>query len=95
MDQKALRRKALYARLAYRKGAGLYQRMKEDSTTYATLSKREKRHLFDFETGDLLKRRKLADEAYGHGRDVEGLNIMERATLRAWTTDLLDEYFSE
>ena len=69
--------------------------MKEDSTTFFTLTKRQKRHLFDFEAGNLLKRRKLADEAYGHGRDVECLNIMERATLRAWSIDMLDAYFSK
>ena len=95
VENDALRRAALHARLAYRKGARLAQRMKEDNSIYATLSNQEKTLLYNFEIGNLLKRRKLADEAYGHGRDVECLNIRERATLRAWTSDMLDEYFSE
>ena len=95
VDKDALRQAALHARLAYRKGARLSQRMKEDNSMYASLSIRDKTLLYNFEIGVLLHRRKTADEAYGHGRDVECLGIRERAVLRAWSTDILSNYFNE
>ena len=89
VDKDALRQAALDARLAYRKGARLSQRMKEDNRMYASLSVRDMTLLYNFEIGVLLERRKQADNAYGHGRGVDCLNIRERAALRAWSTDVL------
>ena len=79
VENDALRQAALHARLAYRKGARLAQRMKEDNSIYASLSNQEK----------------SADKAYGHGRDAQCFGIRERAVLRAWTTDVLSHYFNE
>ena len=95
VDKDALRQAALHARLAYRKGARLSQRMKEDNSMYASLSKADMTLLRDFELGQLLHRRKAADDAYGHGRDVECLGIRERAVLRAWSADVFSKYFNE
>ena len=85
----------MHARLAYRKGARLAQRVKEDISIYDSLSYQEKTWLYKFDIGELLERRKQADKAYGHGRDVECFGIRERAVLRAWTTDVLSDYFNE
>ena len=85
----------MHARLAYRKGARLAQRMKEDNSIYASLSHKNKLLLYQFSNGMLLERRKQADNAYGHGRDVVCLNIRGKAILRAWSSDILHEYFSE
>ena len=95
VDHDALRQAALHARLAYRKGARLAQRMKEDNSIYASLSNQEKSWLYYFDIGVLRERRKAADKAYGHGRDVQCFGIRERAVLRAWTTDVLSNYFNE
>ena len=73
VDHDALRQAALHARLAYRKGARLAQRMKEDNSIYASLSNQEK----------------SADKAYGHGRDVQCFGIRERAVLRRRILTLL------
>ena len=95
VDHDVLRQAALHARLAYRKGARLAQRMKEDNSIYDSLSNQEKTWLYNFDMGKLLARRKAADKAYGHGRDVQCFGIRERAVLRAWTTDVLSDYFNE
>ena len=95
VDHDALRQAALHARLEYWKGERLSQKMQEDKSIYASLSHTNKLLLYQFNNGKLLERRKQADNAYGHGRDVGCLNIRERATLRAWSSDILHEYFSE
>ena len=95
VDDDALRQAALHARLEYRKGARLSQKMKHDNSIYGSLSDRDKTLLCNFDIGLLLERRKTADQMYGHGRDVECLGIKERAVLRAWSTDVLSNYFNE
>ena len=78
VDKDALRQAALSARLEYRKGARLSKSVEEDKTIYASLSKKDKTLLYQFENGDLLERRKEADNSYGHGRDVECLSFSEK-----------------
>ena len=95
VDHDALRQAALHARLEYWKGERLSQKMQEDKSIYASLSHTNKLLLYQFNNGKLLERRKQADKAYGHGRDVQCFGIRERAVLRAWTTDVLSHYFNE
>ena len=71
------------------------QKLQKDKSIYASLSHSNKFLLSQFNNGKLLERRKQADNAYGHGRDVQCLNNRERAILRAWSSDTLDEYFRE
>ena len=89
VDNDALRQAALHARLEYKKAERLEQKMQEDNSTYASLSHENKLLLYQFNNGMLLERREKADNAYGHGRGVDCLNIRERAALRAWSTDVL------
>ena len=95
VENDALRQAALHARLEYKKGARLSRMVQEDNSIYASLSPKNKLLFDQFRTGMLLERRKQADNAYGHGRDVGCLNIRERATLRAWSSNILHEYFNE
>ena len=94
-DGDALRQAALHARLEYKKGARLSRMVQEDNSIYASLSPKNKLLFDQFRTGMLLERRKQADNAYGHGRDVGCLNMREKATLRAWSSNILHEYFNE
>ena len=94
VDKDALRQAALHARLEYKKGARLSQKMQKDNCIYASLSHENKLLLYQFNNGMLLERKKQADNAYGYGRGVDCLNIRERATLRAWSTDVFSKYFN-
>ena len=94
VDNDELRQAALHARLEYRKGARLSQKVQEDRSIYASFPYKDKLLLLQFDNGTLLKRRKEADNAYGHSRDVDCLSLAERVVLRAWSTDILDNYFN-
>ena len=94
VNKNALRRAVLRARLAYRRGERLSRKMKEDNTMYGSMSYGDMELLNNFEIGVALENRKSADQAYGHGRDVENLSIRERAVLRAWSTDVFSNYFN-
>ena len=95
VDHDALRQAALDARLEYWKGERLSQKLQKDKSIYASLSHSNKLLLSQFNNGKLLERRKQADNAYGHGRDVHCLNIRERAILRAWSSDTFHAFLSE
>ena len=89
VDHDVLRQAALHARLEYWKGERLSQKMQEDKSIYASLSHTNKLLLHQFNNGKLLERRKQADKAYGHGRDVQCFGIRERAVLRRRIITLL------
>ena len=55
----------------------------------------DQRMVKDMNHGWLRKRRVKADAEYGHGSDVETLSFEQRATLRAWTDNILQRYFKE
>ena len=44
--------------------------------------------MWKFDSGELLQERRDADQAYGHGRDVEVMSVRERAMLRAWSNNI-------
>ena len=80
---------ALQARLMWKKAQKLHEWGKEDTSRWNYLEYADKCLLAKFINGYLLKDRKNADEAYGHGDEVETLSLQDRARLRAWSTNAL------
>ena len=87
-EEMALRKSALQARLKWRQGEKLHKWLDQDRSRYAFLSYADKDLIWKFDSGELLKERKDADEAYGHGRDIERMALRDRAILSAWSKNL-------
>ena len=90
-EEMALRTSALQARLQWRKAKNFQKWLDTDKSRWEFLSYADKTLMWKFDSGQLLKERKDADEAYGHGRDVERMTLRERAILSAWSNNL-DKY---
>ena len=87
-ERRRLRNAALKARLDCRYCNKLHEWLSEDRSRWDFLSCEDKMLMKQFDSGELLKARRDADEAYGHGREVEIMTVRERAMLRAWSSDM-------
>ena len=87
-ERRRLRNAALKARLTWRHCNKLYEWLQKDRTRYDCLTCEDKLLMRKYDSGELLQARRDADEAYGHGREVEIMTVRERAMLRAWSSDI-------
>ena len=88
-EEMALRRSALQARLKWRKANNMQKSLEKDRSRWEFLSYADKTLMWNFDSGQLLQERKDADEAYGHGRDVERMTLRELAILSAWSNNVV------
>ena len=88
-EEMALMTSALQASLQWRKAKNFQKWLDTDKSRWEFLSYANKTLRLAFDSGQLLKERKYADEAYGHGCDVERMALRERAILSAWSNNLV------
>ena len=78
----------MHARLKWRKAKHIHKWLAKDRSRWEFLAYADKTLMWNFDSGRLLKERRYADEAYGHGCGVERLTLRERTILSDWSKNL-------
>ena len=84
-----LRAEAVHARQQVKKA----KKLLAASNSGATLTPSEEALCIEFESGALEENRKEKDRAYGHGQSVTRVSIEQAGVLKAFSFNVLDEYF--
>ena len=88
--QLRLRREAVEARQEYKKALKIKAKVKNP----VRITAHERKVLDRLADGTLERRRNEANNAYGHGKNVSALSKEQAIVMRAFTDDVLNQYFT-